>query len=210
MARTVLALAALLGCCTTPARAETLPLFDGLPATYTPGTAFTFAVRVPLLTDFTAFNVELIFDTNVPNPPLFVSSAAPAVAPGGRYVFPSRSTFESGVGLVLDGTSVTLNFRDNTGSPVVAQSGVNDTLAIVTVRPGAGLTGPITISLGGETNFVSNLEDVNDGPPQAVTIPQAVGGPSPVPAPAGALLLGLGGLLLGARNRLARFTPSAR
>lgn len=210
MTRTVFALAALLGCCTAPARADTLPLFDGIPGSYTPGTAFTFAVRVPQLTDFTGFNVELVFGTDVQNPPLFVSAVAPAVAPGGRYVFPSRNTFQSGSQLVVDSPDVTLTFRDSTGSPVVTQPGTADTLALVTVRPGAGLTGPITLSLGAETNFVSNLEDANDGPPQTVVIPQADSGPNPVPAPAGALLLGLGGLLLGARNRLARFAPAAR
>ncbi|HEY1192449.1 MAG TPA: hypothetical protein VGE74_32800 [Gemmata sp.] len=206
MTRTVFALAALLGCCTTPVRAETLPLFDGLPATYTPGTAFTFTVRVPQLTDFVGFNVELIFATDVPNPPLFVSAAAPAAGPDGSYVFPTTATFQSGSSLVLDSPNVVLTFRDGTDTPVFTEAGGNDTLAIVTVTPGATLTGPITISVGAQTGFASNLEDRNDGFPLPVTIEQADGGPgtSPVPAPAGAVLLGFGGLLLGARSRLNR------
>lgn len=205
MTRTVFALVALLGGTTGSAHAETLPLFEGVPATYTPGTPFQFLVRVPVLTDFTGFSVDLIFSTEVANPPLFVSSAPVPVAPGGRYVFPSNATFQSGSSLVGGSSEVVLTFTDTTPSPVVTQTGVSDTLAIVTVRPGATLTGSITISYGTDSNFAINSE-LNYPPPNALTVAQAGLPPvtNPVPAPAGALLLGLGGLILGARKRLAR------
>lgn len=208
MTRTVIALVALLGCCAGSAQAETLPLFEGVPTTYTPGTSFQFAVRVPALTDFTGFSVDLIFGTDIPNPPLFVSAQAAAAAPGGRYVFPSNGTFLWTSSLVGGSSEVVLTFADFTDSPIVATPGVNDTLAIVTVIPGLTLTGPITISIGSGTTFEVNSETQYPAP-EPITIAQVDGPPtSPVPAPASAVLLGLGGLLLGARKRFGRCSPA--
>jgi hypothetical protein len=208
MTRTVLALAALAAGANS-ARAETLPLFGGVPATYIPGTPFQFTVKVPVLTDFTAFNVDLIFATDLPDPPLFVSSAATPVAPGGQYAFPSNATFQSGSSLFGGSPNVTHTFTDTTGAPVVTTTGVNDVLAIVTVSPGATLTGPITISLGANSTFDANAETQYPDP-ETITIEQANVPSAPVPAPAGAVLISIGGLLLGARKRFARPDSSSR
>lgn len=208
MIRMAFALAALVGCCNGLARAETLPLYEGLPNAYTPGTAFTFTVRVPRLNDFVGYSVDLIFSTDVPDPPLFVSARPVAAGLGERYVFPSNANFQSGSTLIQGSPEVLLTFRDSTGSPVTSVPGANDTLAVVTVRPGADLTGPIVISLGAETTFDANAETTNVPPPDVVIIPQA-DGPSAVPAPPGVVLAGLGALLLAARKRVARSMTTA-
>ena len=67
--------------------------FEGVPGTYTPGQMFTFQVLVPQLFEPHKYNVELVFSTTVPNPPLFVFSTAASPAPSGTYVFPSNATF---------------------------------------------------------------------------------------------------------------------
>lgn len=207
MRKIAFAVAAVVTCWAAPARAETLPVFEGLPTTYTPGTAFTFTVRVPQLADFAAFQVDLVFATDMPDPPLLVS-AQPAPAALGQYVFPSNVSFASDVTWLPGSPEVLLTLRDSTGAPVFTQPGVNDTLAVITVLPGASFVGPITISLGSETLFDVSRESPRYDSPPAVTITQA-DGPSPVPAPAGVVLLGLGGLLLGVRNVLCSRTSPA-
>ena len=203
MTRMFFALVALVGCCAGSARAETLPLLDGIPATYTPGTPFQFVVRVPALSDFTAFSVDLIFGTDIPDPPLFVSAQRAAVAPDGRYVFPTNGTFQWTTSFVGGSSEVVLTFADQTAAPVVTQPGLNDALAIVTVRPGLTLTGPLTIAIGSETAFEINAE-INYPAPEPVSVAQVSGPANPVPAPASAALLGFGGLLLGTWHRLRR------
>ncbi|AWM39198.1 hypothetical protein GobsT_25140 [Gemmata obscuriglobus] len=209
MTRIVIALVVLLGSGVASARAETLPLLEGVPATYTPGTSFQFTVRVPVLTDFTEFGVELVFSTDLVNPPLTVVAEPVAVAPNGPYVFPSNTTFQSIGGGSQGLPETVLRFSDSTAAPVVAVPGVNDTLALITVTTGANLTGPITLSIGAQTAFSANPE-TNYPNPTAVIITQADGPvTNPVPAPAGATLLGLGGLILWARNRFARVAAAA-
>src|SRR4051812_12761332 len=47
------------------ARADTLPLLLDTPISYVPGQSFSFEVRVSPVVDFTAYNIGLVFDTNV-------------------------------------------------------------------------------------------------------------------------------------------------
>ena len=156
-----------------------------MPATYTPGTPFSFDVRVPLLTDFTAFSAQLVFATDLVDPPLFVSAAAPTAGPGGRYVFPSNTNFQSSSFRSDMLSEVSLYISGSTATGVLAAPDGNDTLARVTVQPGAELTGPITISLGSDTLFMRNME-TSYSDTDAVTVDRSDTGPvtNPAPAPA--------------------------
>jgi hypothetical protein len=212
MTRAVLAVMAAVGLTAGPARAETLPLVEGMPSTYTPGQPFSFTLRVPELLGLTAYNLQLKFGTEVTNPPLLVF-ATPA-GPD-RYVF--GTTERLGFGLETDpnGTEVRFSLIDpldnlpprEPGVDVVA--GANDTLGTITVSPGVGLTGPITISIGNTTNFNYLSESGPIDPPGPFVVQQAdtgsppVGG-NPVPAPPAALLFGIGAVALAARAKLTR------
>lgn len=208
MIRMAFAVVAVVGLCGTSARADTLPMFEGVPGTYTPGQTFTFQVTVPQLLDLSKFVVELDFGTNTPNPPLFVYSTAASTATG-QYVFPSSANYQSTSTLVQNSPVVALTFSDSTSTPVNTVPGANDTIATITVMPGSDLTGPITISIGGATLFNYDTEFGQLPPPSRVTIEQSGSGTgNPVPAPSGAVLLGIGGLLLGVRSRYRKAAAS--
>lgn len=202
MLRIALAALALALCATSPARADTLPLLEGVPGTYSPGTAFTFTVRVPALIDLTSYSLDLVFATEVADPPLFASaSAALTAAEGGRYVFPSNAGFQSTLTTFSGGTEILLTLADS-GPLTNTVPGTNDTIALVTVTPGADFKGPITISLGSDTLVDANFETGTPPPFDPITVNQAGGGgdPNPVPAPPGVALFALGALAL-LRNR---------
>ena len=192
-------------CCAAPGRADTLPILEGVPAFYTPGQSFSFALRVPELPDLTDYRLELVFSTEVTDPSLL---AFPTVAPPGSYVFPTSANFGFQLDAPLGGQEVQLTLTDSIlPDSVIATPGQNDQLATITVLPGANLTGTITLSIGFGTQFNYNAEIGSYEPP--VDIPPIAqdpspGGGNPVPAPPGVVLLGLGGLLLGLRGRFAR------
>jgi hypothetical protein len=178
-------------------RADTLPIIDNLPTTYTPGTSFEFQLRVPALVDFTSYSLDLVFDTNVTNPQLTASGSPAATG----YPFPSSAGFSSPASTQTGSQQVTLTISDSTSPGVTVTPGTNDALATITVTPDASLTGPIQLSIGPTSLFHYNTEDITyDAPTNIPAIEQAtVGSPTPVPAPAGAVLFGFGGLLLSAR-----------
>lgn len=197
MKRMAFAVIALVACCAAPARAETLPLITGLPATYTPGTPFTFTLSVPPLPDFNSYSLELVFTTEPINPPLFAEGSA-AVA---NYVFPDAVGFTSTLSTFVDTNQVVLTISDTTAPGVLVTPGTNDQLATITVTPGADLTGPIQLSIGIDSLFSYSTEQgeypfLEGIPPIEQSAP-----PAPVPAPAGAVLFALGGLALWARVR---------
>jgi hypothetical protein len=199
-----LAVVATIGCWAAPARADTLPLVEGLPATYTPGESFTFTLRVPELPDLTSYRLELVFSTTPTNPALV---AFPTVAPGASYVFPTSENFGFQFDAPTGAQEVRLTLTDSiVPDSVIATPGQNDALATITVSPGAGLTGPITLSIGENTRFDYNAELGAYEPPTDIPPirPASSGGGNPVPAPPGVVLLVIGGLLLGARARFAR------
>jgi hypothetical protein len=197
-----LAVVALVGCWSAPARADTLPLIEGLPAQYIPGQPFSFILRVPELPDFTSYSLELVFQTAVTNPALI---AFPTVAPPDRYVFPTSANFGFQFNTPPGAQEVRLTISDDIGLPGVIATPPNDTLATITVSPGASLTGPITLSIGLGTQFEYNTELMTYEPPAPIPIAQGVPPDnSPVPAPPAVVLLGLGALLLGVRARFAR------
>jgi hypothetical protein len=207
MRRMAFAVVALVGFC-APAQAETVPLFEGLPATYTPGQQFTFTLRVPELPEFSSYSLELVFGTEVPNPPLL---AFPTVAPSDRYVFGSSDDFGFALGVAPGSPEVRLTLADPfdpTTPPrpgVFVVAGENDTLATITVAPNAELRGPITLTIGNSTEFNYNTEQQTFDPPAPVVIEQGpLDGGNPVPAPPGVVLLGIGGLVFGLRARLRR------
>lgn len=204
MIRSALAALALVLSATAPARADTLPLLEGVPGTYSPGTAFTFTVRVPALNDLSLYSLDLVFGTELSDPPLFAqASAALTTANGGRYVFPSNAGFQSTLTNFAGGTDILLTLADS-GPLTNTTVGANDTIALVTVTPGTAFSGAITISLGSDTLVSANFEDGTPPPFEPITITQAGGGdPNPVPAPPGVALFALGALALGLRRKLA-------
>jgi hypothetical protein len=201
MKRMALAVVVVCACCTGPVRADTLPMIDNLPATYTPGQAFTFQLTLPALTDFSDYNLQLIFDTDVQNPPLFASGAAAT----SKYPFPSSAGFQSTLSRDSTSNQITLTIADSTSPNVTVTPGTNDALATITVTPGADFTGEIRLSVGTDSVFHYNTEDNNfDFPTNIPPIEQGASGPVSAPAPPGALLLGAGALILGLRMRLRR------
>jgi hypothetical protein len=202
MRRIAFAVVALVGFC-TPVQAETLPLIDGVPTTYTPGQPFTFTLHVPSLPDFSSYTLELVFSTTVIDPALL---AFPIVAPVGSYVFPTNANFAFQFDAPPGAQEVRLTLSDSVPPlGVITVPGANDALATITVVPNAALTGPITLSVGSNTQFLYNMEANSYDPPGPIVIAQAEP-PSgnPVPAPPGVALLGVGAMLLGLRARFAR------
>jgi hypothetical protein len=192
MTRTTFAVAVLCGLWGAPARADTLPMLDDVPGSDTPGTPFTFNITLPLLTDFTGYTVELGFTASS-------QGLTPSATPASPYPFGSTAGFTSSV--EANGSEVHMFFSDATSPGVVTSPG--DTLASVTVQTDPSLRGPITLEIGPATDVQHNMEDPNYRAPEALTIAQ--GEPvQGVPAPAGVMLVGIGGLVLAARRRLAR------
>jgi hypothetical protein len=194
--------------CASPARAETMLLVEGVPATYTPGQDFTFTVRVPAIPGLTAYQVNIEFSTDFDTPPLlaFATKADAGTTPH-SYVFTSNSRFGYSFNNPVGGEVATLTFADPfTGSPNPSQNtvkGQNDTLATVTVKPFAELTGPITLSFTTDFQYNRSEAPVYQAL-EPIVIEQGSGTPDPVPAPPGAVLLGAGLLLVGARARFRR------
>jgi hypothetical protein len=210
---TALAALALVAWCSGTARADTLPLASPLPATYTPGTSFSFTISVPQLQNFVGYTLNLVFTTSVTDPPLV---AFPTVAPPDTYVFSTSANFSFQFNAQPNSNSVGLTLTDSIApGTTFTTPGVNDQIATITVVPGAAMTGPITISVGNGTAFngdppegvgydpLTNIGTVQ-GPPLDGGGGGGGGGTSPVPAPPGLVLLGVGGLLFSARARFGR------
>ncbi len=198
MRRMAFAVAALLGCFATPARADTLPLIEGLPGGYLPGQPFTFTLRVPFLPEFRSYTLELVFTTEV-DPALV---AFPTVAPTGSYVFPTSANFGFQFEAPPGFQEVRLTIFDSIApDSVTAVPGQNDMLATITVSPGESLSGPIRLSIGPNTVF-DYLTEINYPPPENAVIEQA-------PAPPGVALLALGGFLVVARTWFGRRAAKA-
>jgi hypothetical protein len=200
-----LAVVALVAGSAPPARADTLPIVENLPATYTPGQSFSFQLGLPQLYEFTGYTLQLNLETQVQNPALGVSGAAAT----SNYPFAASTSFQSSTGTTIDGSGVTLTISDSVAEPGVTVTppstgiaGSNYSLATVTVSPGASLTGPIALSVDPSSVFFYNTEFGSYNTPANIPpIDQATtGSPAPVPAPAGAVLLGVGGLVLALRR----------
>jgi hypothetical protein len=161
-------------------------------------------VRVPALTDLSSYSLDLVFGTELSDPPLFAqASAALTTADGGRYAFPSNAGFQSTLTTFDGGTEILLTLADS-GPLTNTTVGANDTIALVTVTPGTEFSSAITISLGGDSLVDANFEDGTPPPFEPITITQAGGSdPNPVPAPPGVALFALGALALGVRRKRA-------
>jgi hypothetical protein len=200
MHRLVLALATLVtAASTTPARADTLPLIVGVPLEYTPGTPFTFELRAPGLVDFSAYSIELVFETEVDSTGLLTVSADRGSTPD--YSFPIGS-FQATNSISPNGLTQTLLITDS-GPNVNTTANVNDLLALVTVSPAAGFSGSITLSVNPDNLFFAiNSEGGPDiDPPDNVTIIQALPPVDGVPTPAAWVSMTIGVVILGLRRR---------
>jgi hypothetical protein len=65
MSRHLLQIGLAVVCLTTPAAASISVSFGGLPATYTPGGAFTFDVRLEGATNLNLYNIDLVLNSNL-------------------------------------------------------------------------------------------------------------------------------------------------
>lgn len=179
-------------------RADVIPLFSDVPATYVPGTSFTFLVTVPEVNGLSNYNVDLIFDAAVNSPNLTVS-AAPSP---NEYVFPTSSGFSTSSFTGPGPNEVSVQFSDSIlPNYVTTVTGVNDVLGVITVNPGSDLTGPITVSFDPST-FVNYFSEGNDTPDNSVTIDQGTAPPAPVPTPAAWMSMAIGALVLLGRERV--------
>jgi hypothetical protein len=194
-----LAVVAFVACSAAPLRAETLPIIEGLPGTYTPGQAFSFDVRVPQLPDLSSYTVELLFTGSLASPIQSAGATPPAPPPTGRYVFTSNAGFVPD----FSASEGRLTLSDSGFTPVTLQN-VNDTIAHVTVTPDANLTGDLVISLGPNSNFQYNPEGPFYDAPQPIRVEMATPAGPAVPAPPGVVLFAVGGLALAARARFVR------
>src|SRR5579872_3329812 len=185
-------------------RADTLPLFSDVPAQYIPGTTFTFQITVPdflndgsQLNGLSKFQVGLVFDASVNNPPLTVSAAPP----GSGYVFPGSTNFSSGSFPGPGPNEVSLQFSDSIAPNFIAAMPGQDILATVTVNPDISLTGPIDVSFTSDT-LITYFNEGFDQTPGTIEIDQGSPPPPSVPTPASWLSLAIGVVILAGRNRL--------
>lgn len=179
-------------------RADTLPLI-GIPAGYMPGTAISFDITAPGLNGLTDYTLAFTVAAGpTSGPPDLTISAAP---PTSGYPFPDSTNFFTEADS-LGGNRISFLIEDaSSGSAVNTTLGVSDRLAVVTLLPGAALTGPITVTF--TDNEFDTSRDVGFDLPATFTInplPPA----ATVPAPPAWILLGLGALSLAARQRTTR------
>lgn len=207
----MLALATAIGA-TATARADTIPLFVGdgggpFPGSYQPNTPFTFELRAPGLNSFTDFNLDLIVETASLNPNTLLS--VEVFRPGdGEYVFGATGVFGSSQSAIIDTPNFTVNIAGSiAGIGVSTVAGANDLLARIRVTPGTGLNEPVTFFIDAGTYTIGASSESGQGlqPPDPVTVfPETAPDPTVVPGPGGAVLLGVGGVLLLARRRFSR------
>jgi hypothetical protein len=208
MSRLVLALAALVTATAVPARADTLPLIVGLPTEYTAGTPFTFELRAPGLVDFSAYSLELLFETQGDSTSTLSVSATRGVTPD--YAFPLGS-FQSNTTIESGGTIHRLQVSD-TGPMVNTTANVNDLLALVTVTPSLGFTGTIQLSVdGGSLVFLVNSEVTPEIlPPENIPVINPAAPPTNgVPTPAAWVSMAIGLAILGLRRKTVRASVEA-
>lgn len=188
------------------ARADTLPTLSA-PAEYTPGTPFNVEIYAAGLTGLTDYTLQ--FTVTAGTPPSEPDLTLTAGPPSGltAYPFPDGSNFHADVSPAVGQTIGVMLTDATTGSAVNTVAGVNDHLATLTIAPGVGLTGPISITFTSADFSVAH--DIGNPPLPSLTINQASPPPpSSVPAPAGLVLLGVGGLGLAVGRRWFARTPA--
>ena len=204
--RTIALALVTLAAAAAPARADVIPQFVGVPSTYIPGTTFSFELRAPGLTAFTDFNFDLIVQTTSPDPSTLLSVSADR--PGDtEYAFGASATFSTSQSAGPASNEFTVNITGTSSTGVNTTGGAPDLLARITVNPGASLSGPLMFSIDPGTFSIGALSETGQAlqAPDTVTVFPSDVPPvgAPVPGPGGAVLLGVGGVLLLARKRFA-------
>lgn len=200
MTRTLLVAAAMVFATGGISRADTLPLV-GVPSGYNPGESFSFGVFAPGLVGLTDYTLQFSVSAGAPPtlPDLTVSAAPAATA----CPFPDISNFSSSQSTSPGVNSYFVTIQDGTsGAGVDTVLGANDRLATITISPGVNLSGPIVITF--TQNEFTTARDVSFDLPPPIIIPPNETPSAPVPAPPGAVLLGIGGLCFLARSRFRR------
>lgn len=187
-----------------PGRADVLPIVVGMPASYLPNPAFfEFELRAPGLNAFTAFNLDLLVSTPSPDPDTRMTVTVSRPADAG-YVFGAAGTFTTGQTPANGSTEFIVNIAGSVGQPGVATTaGANEVLAIVRVAPGVGLNEPITFQFDAGTYLFEALSETGQPlqPPDPATVLPEPPTRGAVPGPAGAALLGVGGVVLALKRR---------
>jgi len=184
----------------TTARADILPQFVEVPATYSPGVPFSFEVRLPDVSDFSSYSIEIVFEAGVTDPEIL----AFATTDPAQYPYPSTAGFTSSFFAPAGNPQVFLTISDSTSPGVETFSNVNDLLATVTVLPSPRMVGAILLFVGANTEITINQERTpNITYPAPLVIDQAEAPPvTPVPTPAAWISLSIGVALTLARGRL--------
>jgi|GEM_PF-2190832 len=212
MIRTLIALAVLiLTSFLAPLRADTQLLVSGFPTEYNPGSSFSFDVKfggIPgpgqILTYSIAMNFsagdpsQLLVEVNKPGDLstfVFGTSDSILLSASGLGVSDLAFTF-SGSQLLLPG--------DPPPQPADVVVGQNDILGTITVTPGLGFTGPITLLLNRQvSSFDTGGEAISFTVPGAATAQQGEVAATPVPAPAAWMLMSMGLAVLAVRRTRA-------
>jgi hypothetical protein len=186
----------------TPVRADVLPQFLEVPATYTPGLPFSFEVRIPNVSDFSSYTIEIGFETGVVDPDIL----AFAITDPAQYPYPTTAGFSSSFFAEAGTPTAFLTISDSTNPGVETWEGLNDLVATVTVVPGPRLVGAILLFVGSNTEIAINQERTPQITfPAPIWIDQAEAPPvAPVPTPAGLISLGTAFLLLLTWDRVRR------
>lgn len=198
---------------TVHARADNIPIFSGVPDSYTAGQSFSFTIEVPetlvqqgteqpySLSDYSVNLLVTDGSATSTNLSATVSSPNSATNPTPNYVFSGQSSnFTSTTTPVTGGVSV--QFSDSIDPSFVIPTSPYVNLGVVTVTPGADLTGTIEIQFGNGTSYSPTVEGFGILPQAPMYITQNVATIA-TPAPAGIVSLAFGGLVL-AVGRLRR------
>ncbi len=196
-----------LACVVSSVRADTLPVV-GVPASYTPGTDFSFNISAPGLNGLTDYTLS--FGVTAGSPPNLPDLSVSAIASTTNYVFaPDSSNFTVTPTTQPGVNSYFLTISDATsGAGVNTALGVNDNLATITISPGVNLSGPIVIEF--TQNDFTTSRDVGFKLPPPIVIPELPSGPAAVPVPPALLLVAIGGLCFAVRNGWSRRNSANR
>ena len=151
MTRQLAAVLTVLAAVAAPARADSI-FFDGLPAAFVPGEAFTFTVGLPPITDLGSYDIDVVLtgDGVAGTDFAFNLAATEPVALVDGYVFPSNTNFFDAVNTpAANEQRLTVTDFDFGGADVV--TGVNDRTASVVVDVAPGFTGLLSLSIDADS-----------------------------------------------------------
>ena len=145
----VLSTLCLLGLTAGSGFAQVAITFDGLPASYTPGTSFSFDVRLSGVAALAAYNLEISVENGAAIPTVDFDASAVSGSP---YLFTTTANFLSSTGTAGNALVVSISdFNDPDNNFVFDNetivSGVNDIFAKLTVTTSPTATDDISLGI---------------------------------------------------------------